>query len=113
MDSIPDKETHGIWLAATNIVKAIQNIKEANISIKTTYLGVDALSQVIGIMRPPQVLEQTLRRYYANINLHLFEIAKQTDQRKVDIISRINQKYQLNPANKLGKFNIDKENVEK
>ena len=73
MDSIPDKETHGIWLAATNIVKAIQNIKEANISIKTTYLGVDALSQVLGIMRPPQVLEQTLRRYYANINLHLFE----------------------------------------
>ena len=46
MDSIPDKETHGIWLAATNIVKAIQNIKEANISIKTNYLGLDALSQV-------------------------------------------------------------------
>ena len=34
MDFIPDKKTHGIWLAATNIVKTIQNIKEANISIK-------------------------------------------------------------------------------
>ena len=58
MDPIPDKETHGLWLAATNIVKTIQNIKKANISIKTSYLGVDALSQVIGTMRTPQVLEQ-------------------------------------------------------
>ena len=48
----------GLWLAATNIVKTIQNIKKANISIKTSYLGVDALSQVIGTMRTPQVLEQ-------------------------------------------------------
>ena len=58
MDSIPDKETHGLWLPATNIVKTIQNIKKANISIKTSYLGVDTLSQVIGTMRTPQVLEQ-------------------------------------------------------
>ena len=54
-----------------------------------------------------------LRKYYANINLHLFKIAKLMDQRKEDIIFWIDQKDQPNPADKLGKFNIDKEIVDK
>ena len=111
--SIPDKEMHGLWLAASNMIKVIQDIKEAKIPIEATYLGVHALSQVVGLLKPPHVLKQKLRRYYANINLHLFEIAKLTDQRKEDIIFWINQKDQQNPADKLGKFNIDKENVDK
>merc|ERR1711942_179344 len=50
---------------------------------------------------------------YANINLHLFEISKLTDQKKEDIIFWIDQKDQPNPADKLGKFNIDKEKIDK
>ena len=61
-ESIPDKEMHGIWLAASNMVKIIQDIKEANIPIKAAYLGVDALSQVVGLMKPPHMLKQKLRR---------------------------------------------------
>ena len=82
LESIPDKEMHGIWLAASNMVKIIQDIKEANIPIEAAYLGVHALSQVAGLMEPPHMLKQKLRRYYANINLHLFEIAKLTNQKK-------------------------------
>ena len=64
-------------------------------------------------MKPPHVLKQKLRRYYANINLHLLEIAKLTDQKKEDIIFWIDQKDQPNPADKLGKFNINKDKVAK
>ena len=113
VESILDKEMHSIWLAASNMVKIIQDIKEANISIKAAYLGVDALSQVAGLMKLPHMLKQKMRRYYANINFHLFEIAKLRDQRKENIIFWINQKDQPNPADKLGKFDIDKENVDR
>ena len=67
----------------------------------------------MGLTKPPHVLKEKLRKYYANINLHLFEIAKLTNQKKEDIILWINQKDQPNPADKLGKFDIDKEKVDK
>ena len=51
------------------------------------------------------------RRLYANINLHLFEIANLTGQRKEDIVIWIEGA--SNPADKLGKFDIDKDTVEK
>ena len=64
------------------MLKAIQDIQETKILIEAAYLGVDALSQVVGLTKPPHVLKQKLRKYYANINLHLFEIAKFTNQKK-------------------------------
>ena len=48
---------------------------------------------------------------YANINLHLFEIAKQTKQKKEDIVFWIEGT--ASPADKLGKFYIDKDPVDK
>ena len=112
-ESIPDKEMHGLWLAASNMIKAIQDIKETKIPIKAVYLGVDALSQVVGLMKPPNVLKQKQRKYYSYINLHLFKIAKLTNQKKDDIIFWIDQTDQPNPADKLGKFDIEKEKVDK
>ena len=82
---------HGLWLVASNMLKAIQDIQEAKIPIEAAYLGVDALSQVVGLMKPPHELKQKLRRYNANIILHLFEIAKITNQKKYDIIFWIDQ----------------------
>ena len=58
VESIPDIEMHGIWLAASNIVKIIQDIKEANIPIEAAYLGVNALSQVAGLMNSPHILKK-------------------------------------------------------
>ena len=84
--SIPDKEMHGLWLAASNALKALQTIQETKIPIEAVYLGSDALSQVVGLSRTPQALKPKLRRLYANINLHLFEIANLTGQRKEDIV---------------------------
>ena len=52
---ILDKEMHGLWLAASNMLKAIQDIQEAKIPIEAAYLGVDALSQVVGLMKPPHI----------------------------------------------------------
>ena len=65
----------------------------------------------MGLSRTPQALKPKLRRLYANINLHLFEIANLTGQRKEDIVLWIQGT--SNPADKLGKFDINKDSVEK
>ena len=109
--SIPDKEMHGLWLAASNALKALKTIQETKIPVEAVYLGSDALSQVVGLSRTPQALKPKLRRLYANINLHLFEIANLTGQRKEDIVIWIQGASNL--ADKLGKFDIDKDTVEK
>ena len=80
--SIPDKEMHGLWLVATNALKALQTLQDAKIAIEAVYLESDALLQVVGLSRPPQVLKPKLRRLYANINLHLFQLANLTGQKK-------------------------------
>ena len=46
-----------------------------------------------------------------NINFHLFEIANLKGQKKEDIVLWIEGA--SNPADKLGKFDIDKDTVEK
>ena len=56
VESIPDKEMHGIWLVASNMVKIIQDNKEANLPIEAAYLGFDALSQVAGLIKPHYIL---------------------------------------------------------
>ena len=57
------------------------------------------------------MLKTKLRKYYANINLYLYNIAKLTNQKKEDIIFWIDQMDQLNPADKLSKFDNDKDKV--
>ena len=57
------------------------------------------------------MLKPKLRRLYANINLHLFEIAKLTHQKKEDIVFWI--KGAANPADKLAKLDIDRDTVER
>ena len=109
--SILDKEMHGLWLAASNALKALHTIQDAKISIEAVYLGCDALSQVVGLSRPPQILKPKLRRLYANINLHLFELANLTGQKKEDIVIWIEGA--ANPADKLRKFEIDRDTVER
>ena len=47
--SIPDKEMHGLWLAASNALKALQTIQDGKINIEAVYLCSDALSQVVGL----------------------------------------------------------------
>ena len=102
---------HGMWLAASNALKALKTIQETNIPAEAVYLGSDALLQIVGLSRTPQALKPKLRRLYANINLHLFEIANVTGQRKEDIVIWIEGA--SSPADKLGKFDIDKDTVEK
>ena len=69
------------------IPKALQTIQETKITIKTVYLGLDALSQVVGLSKPPQTLKPKLRRLCStNINLQLFEIANLTGQKKEGIV---------------------------
>ena len=61
-ESIPDKEMHGLWLEACYKIKVIQDIKEAKIPIEAAYLGVDTLSQVVGLMKLPHVLTQKINK---------------------------------------------------
>ena len=108
---IPHKEMHGLWLAASNALKALQTTQNTKITIEAVYLGSDALSQVVGLSRPPQILKPKIRRLYANINLHLFELANLTGQKKEDIVFWIEDA--ANPADRLGKFDIDKDPIER
>ena len=64
-----------------------------------------------GFVQNTTSTKPNLRRLYFNINLHLFEIANLTGQRKEDIVLWIEGA--SNPAEKLGKFDIDKDTVEK
>ena len=66
--------------------KALQTIQETKITIKAVYLGSDALSQVVGLSKPPETLKPKLRWLYANINLNLFKITNLTGQKKEDIV---------------------------
>ena len=49
--SIPDLEMHGLWLAASNALQALQTIQETKIPIEAVYLGSDALSKVADLSR--------------------------------------------------------------
>ena len=80
--SILDKEMHGLGLAASNALKALQTIQDAKITIEAVYLGSDPLSVVVSLSRPQQILKLNLRRLYANINPHLFKLANLADQKK-------------------------------
>ena len=91
-ESVPVNETHGILLCASNMIKTIQGFKECGIPLHGCYIGVDALSQIVALMTPPTDSKPRLRRYYASVNTHLYEIAKQTNQQKENIVFWINQK---------------------
>merc|ERR1712041_43989 len=79
--------------------------------MEAVYLGSIVLSKVVGLSRTPQGLKPKLRRLYANINLHLLRITNLTGQKKEDIVLWIEGA--SNPADKLGKFDINKDTVEK
>ena len=91
--------------------KALQTIQETKKTIEAVYLGSDALSQVVGLSRPLQALKPKLRSLYANINLYLFKIANLAGLKKEDIVLWIEGA--SNPADKLGKFDINKDPMEK
>ena len=93
------------------MLKSLHIIQETDISIEAVYLGADALSQVVGLSRSLHVSKPKLRRPYANINLHLLEIVNLTKQKKEDIVFWIEGS--ANPADKLGKFYIDKDPLDK
>ena len=98
-------------VSSSNALKTLQTLQVTKITIEAVYLGSDALSQVVGLSRPLQVMKPKLRRLYVNINLQLFELANLTGQKKEDIVFCIQGA--VSPADKLGKFDIDKDPVEK
>ena len=83
--------------------------------LNSIHLGVDALSQITVLLTPQQKFKGQIARYYANVSMHLFELAKITGQNKEDIIFCLNpikvidchQTYNL--ADKLGKFDLEKD----
>ena len=70
---------HRLGLSVSNMIKTLQNIP-----IIAAYNSMDALSQVIRLMKPPHELKQ--RRHPTNTNFHLLEIAKLTNRKKEDLI---------------------------
>merc|ERR1711962_1231259 len=110
-ESIPIKEMHGLLLCADSMIKTVEGFQECKIPIDGCLIGVDAVSQIIALRSPPSQFMSRMRKYYANINMHLYKLAELTNQLKENIVFWINQKEAFNPSDLLGKFDIDKDPV--
>merc|ERR1712089_77185 len=112
-ESIPIKEMHGLLLCADSMIKTVEGFQEYKIPIDRCLIGVDAVSQIVALRSTPSQFKPRMRKYYANINMHLYKLAKLTNQLKENIVFWINQKGTFNPSDLLGKFDIDKDPVSK
>ena len=110
-ESIPVKEMHGLLLCASNMIKVVEGFNECNIPLSGCNIGVDAVSQIVALRSPPGHSKSRMKKYYANISIHLYKLAQLTGQLKENIVFWINQKNYLNPPDLLGKFDIDKDHV--
>merc|ERR1712243_171650 len=110
-ESIPVKEMHSLLLCADIMIKTVEGIQECKIPVDGCLVGVDAVSQIVALRSPPSQFKPRMRKYYANINMHLYKLAKMTNQEKENVVFWINQKEAFNPADLLGKFDIDKDPV--
>merc|ERR1712121_71244 len=97
----------------SNMIKVVEGFQECKLTLNGCHIGVDALSQIIGLMSPPSQFKPRLRKYYASINVHLYKLAQMTNQVKENIIFWLNQDEVFNPADKLGKFDIERDPVQK
>ena len=91
--TIPLKESHGTFLAASSLVKIAQLMTELRFPIHAIYLGCDALSQVAALTSPPTQFEGSLQKYYSTINMHLIELVEpnQGRYRLLVLTKRCNQ----------------------
>ena len=95
------------------MIKFVEGFQECKIPINGCHIGIDALSQIVGLMSPPSQFKPKLRKHYASINMHLYKLAQMTSQVKENINFWLNQEETFNPADKLGKFDINKDSVDK
>ena len=71
-ESIPSKEMQGLLLCASNMIKIVEGFQECKVPLHGCHIGVDALSQIVGLMSPPSQYKPRLRKYYATINMNLY-----------------------------------------
>merc|ERR1711973_412670 len=112
-ESVPVKEMHGLLLCADSMIKTVEGFQECKIPLDGCLIGVDAVSQIVALRSPPSQFKPRMRKYYANVNMHLYKLAKLTGQLKENVVFWINQKKAFNPADLLGKFDVDKDQVSK
>ena len=74
-------------------------------------IRINAVSQIVVSRSPPSHSKSRMKIYYAYINIHLYKLAQLTGQLKENIVFWITQKKAFNPADLLGKFDIDKDHV--
>ena len=72
-------------------------------------IRINAVSQIVVSRSPPNHSNSRMKIYYAYINIHLYKLAQLTGQLKENIVFWITQKKAFNPADLLGKFDIDKD----
>ena len=84
---IPTKEMNEILRCASNMIKVVEGFQECKIPINGCHIGIDALSQIVGLMSPPSQFKPKLMKHYASINMHLYKLAQMTSQVKETSIS--------------------------
>merc|ERR1712082_473443 len=85
-ESVPVKEMHGLLLCADSMIKIVEGFKECKITLDGCHIRVDAVSQIVTLRSPPSHFKPRMRKYYANINIHLYKLAQLTGQLKEDIV---------------------------
>ena len=72
--SIPDKEMHGLWLAASNDLKSLTNYPGNQDNHKNSLCGFGYALTSCGPVQTSTDIKAQIKRLY--INIHLFEISK-------------------------------------
>ena len=108
---VPVKEIHGLLLCTSSITRIVKGFQECNIALNGYNVDIVQVSQIVALRSPPCHSKSRMKEYHANIDIHLYKLAQLTGQLKENIVFWINQRKAFNPADLLGKFDIDKDHV--
>ena len=97
-DSVPKRESHAMYLAASGAVTLARDMKELNIPLEKAFVFADVISHIVALGKSPTKYRPPFNRYYSDTNSLLFSLAEMTGQLKENVIKFIQQRVFHNPA---------------
>ena len=79
---VPVKEIHGLLLCTSSITRIVEGFQECNIALNGCNVDIDEVSQIVALRSPPCHSKSRMKKYYANIDIHLYKLAQLTGQLK-------------------------------
>ena len=82
LEYVPVKEIHGLLLCTSSITRIVEGFQECNIALNGCNVDIDEVSQIVALRSPPSHSKSRMKKYYANIDIHLYKLAQLTGQLK-------------------------------